>query len=52
LVKTETDKIAAIKLKTDGLAFGVAGQVNANIESVNGTTVNGSGTVSDPWGPA
>lgn len=43
--------VAAIKTKTDSLTFTVAGQVDSNIESVNGTTVNGSGTAGDPWGP-
>lgn len=43
--------VDAIKAKTDSLTFTVAGQVDANIESVNGTTVNGSGTAGDPWGP-
>lgn len=43
-------EIAAIKAKTDSLTFTVAGQVDANIQSVNDVTVvgNGSGT---PWGP-
>jgi hypothetical protein len=43
--------VDAIKAKTDSLTFTVAGQVDANIESVNGTTVTGSGTEGDPWGP-
>ena len=41
----------AIQTKTDSLTFTVANQVDANIESVNGTTVAGSGTSADPWGP-
>jgi hypothetical protein len=54
LVDTGTtldDLIDAIKAKTDSLTFTVAGQVDSNIESVNGTTVTGSGTEGDPWGP-
>jgi hypothetical protein len=43
---------AAIKTKTDSLTFTVAGQVDANIESVNGAAVGGSGTEGSPWGPA
>jgi hypothetical protein len=42
----------AIKAKTDSLTFTVAGQVDANLKSVAGTTVAGSGTTGDPWGPA
>ena len=44
-------EIAAIKAKTDSLTFTVAGQVDSNIKSVAGTTVNGVGTVGSPWGP-
>lgn len=31
--------------------FTVAGQIDANIKSVNGVTVNGLGTAGSPWGP-
>lgn len=50
-IKTETDKIASIKAKTDSLTFTVAGEVDANVQSINdaGLTGDGSGT---PWGPA
>jgi hypothetical protein len=41
----------AIKAKTDSLTFTVAGQVDANIKSVAGTTVTGVGSEADPWGP-
>jgi hypothetical protein len=51
LVKTETDKIASIKTKTDSLTFTVAGQVDANIESVNAVTVQGDGQPGTEWGP-
>jgi hypothetical protein len=44
-------EIAAIKAKTDQLTFTVANQIDANIESVNGTTVTGAGSEADPWGP-
>jgi hypothetical protein len=44
-------EVAAIKAKTDSLTFTVAGQVDANIESVNATTVNGNGSPGQEWGP-
>jgi hypothetical protein len=44
-------QVALVKTQTDKLTFTVANQVDVNIESVNGTTVNGSGTSGDPWGP-
>lgn len=43
--------ITSIKAKTDSLTFTQSGIVDANIEYVNGTEVNGSGAVNDPWGP-
>lgn len=43
-------EVAAIKAKTDSLNFTVAGQVNANINYVNGVLVNGDGAAT-PWGP-
>jgi hypothetical protein len=43
-------EVAAIKAKTDSLTFTVAGQVDANIQSVNDVTVNGNGA-GTPWGP-
>lgn len=42
---------AAIKAKTDSLTFTVAGQVDANIQSVNDVTVNGTGAAGNTWGP-
>lgn len=42
---------AAIKLKTDQLAFTVAGKVDANLYHVNGVAVTGAGTAASPWGP-
>lgn len=44
-------EVAAIKAKTDSLTFTVAGQVDANIQSVNDVTVNGDGSSGTPWGP-
>ena len=44
-------EVAAIKAKTDSLTFTVAGQVDANIQSVNDVTVNGDGSAGTPWGP-
>lgn len=43
-------EVGAIKTKTDSLTFTVAGQVDANIQSVNDVTVNGNGA-GTPWGP-
>jgi hypothetical protein len=51
LVKTETDKIASVKAKTDSLTFTTAGQVDANVQSVNDTELTGDGSAV-PWGPA
>lgn len=36
-------EVAAIKAKTDSLTFTVAGQVDANIQSINDTTIVGNG---------
>lgn len=44
-------RLTAIQNKTGSLTFTVAGQVDANIQSVNDVTVTGSGTSGDPWGP-
>jgi hypothetical protein len=38
-----------IKAKTDSLTFTVAGEVDANMQSVNGEAVTGDGSVGDPW---
>lgn len=51
-IKTETDKIASIKTKTDSLTFTVAGEVDANVQSINDAALSGNGTSGDPWGPA
>jgi uncharacterized protein YjbJ (UPF0337 family) len=42
-------EIAAIKAKTDSLTFTVAGQVDANTESINAVTVLGAGTSGNKW---
>lgn len=49
VVNSET---TAIQSKTNNLTFTVAGQVDANIEYVNGTEVGGTGALGDEWGPA
>jgi hypothetical protein len=41
--------VIAIKAKTDNLTFTVAGQVDANAESMNGATILGNGTSGDLW---
>lgn len=43
--------VAAIKAKTDSLAFTVAGHVDANVQYVNDVAVTGTGAVGDEWGP-
>lgn len=43
--------VPAIKAKTDSLTYTVAGQVDANIQSVNDTAVTGNGSSGTPWGP-
>jgi hypothetical protein len=45
------DKVDAVKTKTDSLAF-TGGAVDANIEKVNGVTVQGAGTTGNEWRPA
>lgn len=42
---------ATIRAKTDSLTFTVAGQVDANIQSVNDTAVQGTGASTDEWRP-
>jgi hypothetical protein len=48
---TAKTAIDAIKAKTDSLAFSVAGLVDANVQSINGTEVVGDGSAGDPWAP-
>lgn len=47
--RIDTTDIAAIKAKTDSLTFTVAGQVDANAESMNATTIIGNGTAGNLW---
>lgn len=51
-VATVDGNVDAIKAKTDSLTFTVAGQVDANIESVNATAITGDGQTGTEWGPA
>lgn len=45
----ELDEIEEIKSKTDNLTFTVAGQVDANTESMNGAEILGNGTSANKW---
>jgi hypothetical protein len=47
-----TANITAIKAKTDSLAFTKAGEIDANIQSVNDVAVAGTGAIGNEWGPA
>ncbi len=42
--------VALIKAKTDSLAFTVAGQVDANMQSINDTTITGNGQPGTEFG--
>lgn len=42
-------EVAAIKAKTDSLTFTVSGQVDANVQYMNGTELLGNGTTGDKW---
>jgi len=50
-IDTVDTVVDAIKAKTDSLTFTVAGQVDANIQSVNDVTVTGDGSPGNEWGP-
>lgn len=41
--------LTAVKAKTDTLTFTVAGQVDANVQSMNNAEVLGNGTSGDKW---
>jgi hypothetical protein len=43
-------EVAAIKAKTDSLTFTKALELDVNVQSLNGTTLNGDGGAT-PWGP-
>jgi hypothetical protein len=45
LIKTETDKIASVKSKTDSLTFTVANVLDANIQRINDVAITGDGQV-------
>lgn len=47
----DNTSITAIKTTTDKFAFTIVNQVDCNIQYVNDTQVNGSGTSGSPWGP-
>lgn len=44
-------EIAAIKAKTDGLTFTVAGFLDCNVQYVNDVQVTGTGAAGNEWGP-
>lgn len=44
--------LAAVKAKTDGLNFTVAGKLDVNVLVINGVTLAGAGTGADPMRPA
>lgn len=44
-------EVAAIKAKTDQMVFTKANELDTNIQSVNGVTVNGTGASGAEWGP-
>lgn len=48
-ITTVDTVVDAIKAKTDQMNFGVANQLDVNVESINTSTVNGSGTSADKW---
>jgi hypothetical protein len=50
-VSTVSSDIAWIAAKTDQLTFTKVNEVDINVKSVNGVTVNGTGTTGDEWGP-
>lgn len=43
--------VAAIKAKTDSLTYTVAGQVDANVQSVNDVLLQGAGVTGNSWRP-
>jgi hypothetical protein len=49
-VDTVGTNVAAVKAKTDSLTFTKPGEIDANIQSVNDTTVTGTGTGTTKWG--
>jgi hypothetical protein len=49
LLGLNTTDVPAIKAKTDALTFTVAGQVDANVQSMNNAEVLGNGTSGNKW---
>jgi len=45
-------QVALVKAKTDSLTFTVAGQVDANVQSINDVTITGDGQVGTEFGVA
>lgn len=43
--------VGAIKTNTDKMVFTKTNELDVNIQSVNGTTVNGDGSTGTEWGP-
>lgn len=50
LITTVDTVVDAIKAKTDSLAFTVAGQVDANVQSINDVTITGDGQTGSEFG--
>jgi hypothetical protein len=50
-IDTVDSNVDSVKAKTDQMAFTVANQVDSNLQSVNDTTVTGTGADGDEWGP-
>lgn len=48
-VATVDTVVDAIQLKTDALTFTIANELDVNVQSMNGTTLLGSGTGGDLW---
>ena len=50
LIQTVDTVVDAIKAKTDSLTFTVAGQVDANVQSINDVTITGDGQSGTEFG--
>lgn len=50
-LSTVGSNVSSVKTKTDQLTFTKTNELDANIQSVNGVTVNGDGTTGNEWGP-
>ena len=49
LTLQESNSLLAIKTKTDSLVFTKPGEVDVNVQSMNGAEVLGNGTSADKW---